>query len=146
MNTITSNIKRIREQKDYSQEGMAVNMGISQSKYSRIESGEASLSIKELQKIADILETDISAFLDNSKITIQNQSNNNEAYGYVENLHIENKETTKKLIQSLEDTIQQMKDEIQHLKNEVEFLRSMIKPDMPQQIVTSGAFGQPDST
>jgi hypothetical protein len=42
-----------------------------------------------LQKIADILETDISAFLDHSKLTIQNQTNHEGAYGngYIENLN-----------------------------------------------------------
>ena len=127
MNRITSNVKRIREQKDYSQDYMAVNMGISQSKYSRIESGEAKFSMIDLQKIADLLETDISEFLDAPKITIQNQTNNDNASGYVENLNIENKETTKQLIQAKDDIIQQMKDENQHLKNEVAFLRSIIE-------------------
>ena len=127
MNNIVSNIKRIREQKGYKQEYMAVKMGITQPSYSRIESQEASLSIEKLQKIADILDTDISAFLDASKITIQNQTNNDGAYGngYVENLTIENKETTQKLIQTLEN-------ENQHLKNEIEFLRSMLKNQSAQ--------------
>ena len=72
------------------------------------------------------MQTDISAFLDTAKISIQNQTINDCANGYVENLHIENKETTKKLIQAKDDTIQQLKNENQHLKNEVEFLRSII--------------------
>jgi transcriptional regulator with XRE-family HTH domain len=122
MNKIVSNVKRIREQKGYSQEYMAVMLGMTQPSYSRIESQEAGLSIEQLQKIADILETDISDFLDNSKISIQNQTNSDVEFvnTCVENLHIENKETTKKLIQALEE-------EIQHLKNEVEFLRSLVK-------------------
>jgi len=128
MNKIASNVKRIREQKDYSQYYMAVKMGISQSKYSRIESGEAPLTMKDLEKIADLLQTDISAFLDAPKITIQNQTNNEGAYGngYVENLNIENKETTKQLIQAKDDIIQQLKEENQHLKNEVAFFHSII--------------------
>ena len=131
MNKIVSNVKRIREQKGYSQEYMAVMLGIKQSSYSRIESQEASLTIEQLQKIADILEIDITALLDSSKITIQNQTNNEGAYcnGYVENLHIEAKETVKKIIQTLEDNIQQLKDENQHLRSEVEFLRSIVKPN-----------------
>ena len=129
MNRISSNVKRIREQMGYPQDFMAVKMGMSQSKYSRIESGDAKFSMKELQEIADLLETDISAFLDAPKITIQNQTNNEGTYGngYVENLHIENKETTKQLIQAKDDTILQLKDENQHLKKEVAFLRSIIE-------------------
>ena len=92
--------------------------------YSRMESEKSKFPIDRLQEIADILDTDISAMLDSSKLTIQNQTNNDNANGYVENLHVENKETTKKLIQTLED-------ENRHLKAEVEFLRSIIKPDNP---------------
>ena len=143
MNNIVSNIKRIREQKAYSQESMALELGITQATYSRLESQKVEkvekdkkynyLTIDRLQKIADILETDITALLDSSKITIQNQTNNEGAYGngYVENLHIENKETAKKLIQTLEKVIQTLEDENRHLKKEVEFLRSIIKPDNP---------------
>ena len=133
MNKIVSNIRRIREQKGYSQDYMGVKLGITQSSYSRIESEDAALSIEQLQKIADILETDISAFLDASKITIQNYTNNDVEFvnGCVENLYIENKETTKKLIQTLEDNIQQLKNENQHLKKQIEFLNSLITKNNP---------------
>ena len=126
MNNIVANIKRIREQKGYPQEYMAVELGITQASYARIENQQSNLSVDRMLQIADILKTDISAFLDASKISIQNQTNHEGAYGngYVENLHIENKETIKKLIQTLEN-------ENQHLKKEVEFLRSIIKLDNP---------------
>ena len=129
MNNITSNVKRIRELRNYTQEHVALMMGMSQSKYSRIENAEAPLTMDDLQKIAEILETDVTAFLDVPKVTIQNQSHNECANGYVENLHIENKETQNKLIQTLEDTIQQLKDENQYLKKQIDFLQSIIKPD-----------------
>ena len=124
MNNIASNIRRIRDQKGISQEYMATQLDMTQPNYSRIESEESKLTIDRLQDIAQILETDIDTLLDSSKITIQNQTNNKGSYGngYVENLHIENKETTKKLIQTLEN-------ENKHLKKEIEFLRSIVKPD-----------------
>ena len=137
MNNIVSNIKRIRDQKGYSQEYMALQLGISQATYSKLESQKVEkdqkLTIGRLQEIADILKTDITALLDSSTLTIHNQTNNEGAYGngYVENLHIENKETTKKLIQTLEKVIQTLENENRHLKKEVEFLRSIIKPDSP---------------
>ena len=121
MKNTNLNIKRIREQKGYSQEFMATKLNISQASYARLESEETKLSIDRLQKIADILETDILTLLDTSKLTIQTQTNNEGAYGngYVENLYIENKETLKKLILTLET-------ENQHLKTEIEFLRSIV--------------------
>jgi len=126
MNNIVSNIRKIREQKGYSQDNMAVELNMTQPSYSRIESGEAKLTFDRLQEIANILETDIAAFLDSSKLTIQNQTNNEGAYGngYVENLIVENKETVNKLIKTLEN-------ENLHLKKEIEFLRSIIKPSNP---------------
>ena len=122
MNNIGNNIKRIRDQKGYSQEFMALQLHISQASYARMENQESKLSVDRLQKIADILETDISTFLDSSKLSIQNQTNNEGAYGngYIENLHVENKETAQKLIHTLEN-------EIEHLKTEIKFLRGIIK-------------------
>jgi len=122
MSNIGFNIKRIREQKGYSQEFMASQLDISQATYARLESEETKLPIDRLQKIATILETDILAFLDSSKLSIYNQTNAEGAYGngYIENLYVENKETLKKLIQTLED-------ENKYLKTEIEFLRSIIK-------------------
>ena len=122
MSDIVSNIKRIREEKRYSQEYMADKLDMKQASYSRLESRESKLTLDRLQEIANILETDISTLLDSSKITIKSQTFNKEAYGngYVENLHVENKETSQKLIQTLEN-------ENQHLKKEIEFLRSLVK-------------------
>ena len=122
MNYTGFNIKRIRDQKGYSQDFMASRLNISQATYARMESQDIKISVERLKQIADILETDITAFFDSMKLTIQNQTNNEGSYGngYVENLHIENKETFKKLIQTLEG-------EIEHLKKEIEFLRSIVK-------------------
>ena len=121
MVNILSNIKRIREQKGYPQAYMAAKLDISQASYARIESQQANLSIDRLQKIAEVLDTDISNLTGASKITIQSQTNNEGAYGngHVENLYLENKETTNKLIQTLEN-------ENLHLKKEIEFLRSFV--------------------
>jgi transcriptional regulator with XRE-family HTH domain len=121
MKNIGLNIKRVREQKGYSQDFMATKLNISQASYARIESQETKLSIDRLQEIANVLDTNIFAFLDTSKLTIQTQTNNEGAYGngYVENLHVENKEIAQKLVQALEN-------ENLHLKTEIEFLRSSI--------------------
>ena len=124
MNNTGFTIKRIREQRGYSQEFMASKLDITQATYARIESQEIKISIDRLQKIADILDTDILSLISPPKLNIQSQTNTDGAYGngYVENLYVENKETLKKLIQTLEN-------ENKHLKSEIEFLRSIIKTD-----------------
>ena len=77
-----------------------------------------------MYKIAEILGTDVSSFFEPSKVVIQSQTNNDHANGYVENLHVENKEAVHKLIQALEN-------ENQHLKEEIAFLRSLVKTGPP---------------
>jgi transcriptional regulator with XRE-family HTH domain len=126
MDSIVSNIRRIRESKGYSQDYMAAKLNTTQETYSRMENRESKLKTDWLQPIADALETNVSAFLDSPKLTIHTQTNSEGAYGnacYVENLHVEHKETTKKLIESLEN-------KIQHLKSENEFLRSLVEKQL----------------
>jgi transcriptional regulator with XRE-family HTH domain len=86
---IGNNIKQIRELKKYSQEYVAQELGISQSSYARIENGTVIPRIDRLQRIAEILEIDVSFLLNttntfsivfnataNQSGYISNQSNN----------------------------------------------------------------------
>ena len=109
---------------------MAVELGISQASYARIESEESKLTVDRLLKITIILETDIAFFLDSSKITIKSKTNNKDAYNnnYLENLYIENKETSQKLIHTLEN-------ENHHLKNEIELLQSIIVTHFSKEVM-----------
>jgi transcriptional regulator with XRE-family HTH domain len=121
MNNIGPKIRRLREQKGYSQEFVASKLDITQASYARIESEEIKVSVDKLQKIAEVLEADISTFFDPARLSIQSQTNHDSSHGngYIENIRFENQEVNKKLIQSLED-------EIKHLKTEIEFLRAMV--------------------
>jgi transcriptional regulator with XRE-family HTH domain len=100
---------------------MAQELDITQESYARLESQKIRLTVERLIKIAEILDVDITEFFSSGKLTIQNQTNSEGAYGngYVENLNIENKETMQKLVRTLEQ-------EIEYLKSEIEFLRSKI--------------------
>lgn len=121
MNNIGFNIRKIREQKGFSQEYMANVLNISQASYARMESEETKITVERLQKIAEILETSIIDFFNNDRYIIHNQNYDN-SYGnaYVHNLTIENKEATEKLIKSYEIRIKE-KDE------QIAFLKSLIK-------------------
>src|ERR1700752_4040915 len=55
MNSIAYNIKRIREEKNLTQEYVASRLGISQNAYSRIENNRTKLSTDRLRLIAHIL-------------------------------------------------------------------------------------------
>jgi hypothetical protein len=64
---------------------------------------------------------------DSNKVTI-NDLNHGGAYGngYIENLHVENKETYKKLIESQEKQIESLKKQIERPEKQLEFLRSLL--------------------
>jgi transcriptional regulator with XRE-family HTH domain len=65
---IARNIKQIRELKNFTQEYMAAQLGISQPSYAKIEQGATVLKIDRLQQIADIFEIDFTALLNTSNI------------------------------------------------------------------------------
>jgi transcriptional regulator with XRE-family HTH domain len=68
INDIARNIKQIRELKSFTQEYMALELGISQPAYVKIEQGLTVLKIDRLQQIADILEVELSALLNSTNI------------------------------------------------------------------------------
>lgn len=59
---IGKRIRKIRESKDYSQENIAGELGITTSAYSKIERGVTDTSTSKLIKIAEILEVEVSQF------------------------------------------------------------------------------------
>jgi transcriptional regulator with XRE-family HTH domain len=65
---IGTNIKNIRELKNLTQEYVANEIELSQSTYARIESGESVPRIDKLQRIAEVLEVDLSTLLSSTNI------------------------------------------------------------------------------
>jgi transcriptional regulator with XRE-family HTH domain len=61
-NNIAYRIRKLRESKDYSQENMAGELGISKSAYSKIERGVTDPSVGRITAIAKILEVDVTYF------------------------------------------------------------------------------------
>jgi transcriptional regulator with XRE-family HTH domain len=80
---IGTNIKNIRELKNFSQEYVSTEIGLSQSTYSRIENGTAPVKIDTLQRIAEVLEVDLSTLI--STTNIFNFKDATNQYGYVNN-------------------------------------------------------------
>lgn len=119
MNNLGFNIRKIREQKGFSQEYMANELDISQASYARLENEDTKITVERLQKIAEILETNIIDFFNTDKFIIHNQ-NYEGSYGgnsYVQNLNVENKETTAKLITSYEERLKEKDEQIHFLKS-----------------------------
>lgn len=100
MKNIIEKIKKIRLQKGYSHEFMALELNISQVAYSKIEKNETKLTVERLFKIAEILEVKIDDILD---IQPSNQMNKKSSTDYlqnqeIQNLHHDNKEVYEELI------------------------------------------------
>lgn len=128
MNSIGINIRRIREQKGFSQEYLANELNISQATYARLENEDTKITVDRLFQIAKILNTEITDFFNDSKLNIHTQTYNAEAYGngYVQNLIIENKEIVNELVESYRERLKE-KD------TQIEFLKSLLNPSENKQ-------------
>lgn len=80
---VVYNIKKVRELKNYTQEFMAENLGISTKSYSNIETGESKLYLDRLIKICDTLEISVEKILNLECSMIFN--NYEKQSGYFEN-------------------------------------------------------------
>lgn len=58
MRTVALNIRKVREYRDYTQEYLAMKLGISQNAYSKIELAYTRITLERLIQIAQILEVD----------------------------------------------------------------------------------------
>lgn len=56
---IATNIRKVREERNYTQEYLALKLGISQNAYSKIELGYTKITVERLFHIAHILDADI---------------------------------------------------------------------------------------
>ncbi len=56
---VAAKIRKIREEKSYSQDYLAAKLGISQNAYSKIELGYSNITLSRLISISEILEIDL---------------------------------------------------------------------------------------
>lgn len=108
---VGKNIKNLRELKNYTQTYMAEQLNLSVAGYGKIERDETDISLKRINQIAQILETDISTILNFESKNVFNQSYNTTANGIVHTQQIVNDST------KLNDTIQSLCNEIITLRD-----------------------------
>ena len=104
-------IKQLRELKNFTQEYMAQQLGLSTRAYSKIESGETQLTINRLNDISEILGIDPIEVLGFDERQV---FNNCKQEG---NIGINHINIPEKLIQQYEKTIQILEDEVALLKS-----------------------------
>ena len=109
-------LKQLRELKNFTQEYMAQQLGLSTRAYSKIESGETQLTINRLNEIAAILEVDpIQALGFDHQNVFNNYGTQEENIGLNQTITISDK------------LIEQYESRIRHLEDEILFLRAMVK-------------------
>lgn len=63
MEKIEIKLRRLRYEKGYTQEEIAMKLGISQATYSRLESGQSKLDVEMMYKIVKVYGLDLKEFL-----------------------------------------------------------------------------------
>lgn len=120
---IGERVKNVREQRNYSQQYVATKLGVSQKAYSKIETGETKLSVENLMKLSEILDTTINDLLDSVGNAVYNNLGTHTGEGVV--IH---KTTSDKISELYEKILQSKDEEIQRLKQQNDsFLKTIEK-------------------
>ncbi|GAA4315262.1 hypothetical protein GCM10023149_11790 [Mucilaginibacter gynuensis] len=69
---VANKIRRMREDRNYSQDYLAAKLGISQNAYSKIELGYSQVTIERLYRIAEVLEYNFADFFDEDELPGKN--------------------------------------------------------------------------
>ncbi|MBK9592347.1 MAG: helix-turn-helix transcriptional regulator [Crocinitomicaceae bacterium] len=117
--SIGKKIKQLRELRNYTQLHMAENLGMTVGGYGKIERDETDVTIGRLNRIAEILETDISAVLNFDSSHVFNQYNNKNAAGIVQNQQIIGDNGLGEIFDQFKKEISDLKEQINQLKTKV---------------------------
>jgi transcriptional regulator with XRE-family HTH domain len=113
---IGKNIRSIRELKNYKQDYMADQLGITQRAYSKIENDEVAINVDKLYDIANILQVQVSELLPDQGKQVFNNFGNNKENGLVVNNYQTEKELYEKLLTQKDALISQLEKHITHLE------------------------------
>lgn len=133
-NELGCKVKKMRELMGLKQEYMAASIGISQSRYSEIESGIANITLERLEKISEVLNTTPEAIQAYDEKAIVNFLTPPLTYGitpeataYLPQLPTEIRVIVNEIATVFEAKISNQMREIQHIKQELDSLRTLIK-------------------
>ena|ERR1035437_9856126 len=114
---VNEKIRKLRELSGKTQLEVAEVLGLTQSNYSKIESGKLDITIKQVECIAELLELKLEDIIGFNEHIIFNMTKNRKANGVV----INNK-ASKNENKLYEDLIMSQKEQIDHLKLIIEKL------------------------
>ncbi len=115
---IGSKIRRLRENKGFSQEEMAERLQISRSAYSRIESGETNSWVNHIEKLCENLDIRPEDFFINSDNNINTNQDNASAVqtNTHHDTHITINQLSEKVIELYEERIKELKEQVEFWK------------------------------
>lgn len=117
--TVSDRLKKIRLEKNVSQDFLAKKLGFTQKAYSKIENNETKLNVDILQRISEILKVPIEFFFNNSQQPTLNDFSNRTGGDnviYKNNATEKMEELFKDLIKSKDDVIASKNQEIEMMK------------------------------
>jgi transcriptional regulator with XRE-family HTH domain len=123
MNTqIGNKIRRLRENKGFSQEEMAERLQISRSAYSRIESGETNSWVNHIEKLCKELDMKVEDLLITSDNNINTNQDNASAVqtSTHQDTHITINQLSEKVIELYEERIKELKEQVEFWKSKTQ--------------------------
>lgn len=117
--TIADRLKKMRLEKNVSQDFLAKKLGFTQKAYSKIENNETKLNVEVLQRISEVLEVPIESFFNNNSQPILNDFSNRTGGDnviYKNNSTEKIDELYKQLLDAKDEVIKSKVDEIENLK------------------------------
>jgi transcriptional regulator with XRE-family HTH domain len=127
--TISDRLKKIRLEKNVSQDFLAKKLGFTQKAYSKIENNETKLNVDVLQRVSEILEVPIESFFNNSQQPVLNDFSNRTGGDnviYKNNSTEKIEDLYKELLKSKDDVIKSKIQEIDSLKIVIKKLEDLI--------------------
>ncbi len=112
---IGQKIKKIRELRNFTQQHMAQELGVTQSAYSKMEMGESDITYKKLEHISSILGIPVDEIVTFNDQMVFNVMHNQTGNGLVVNKGISDQERAL------------YEDQIQFLKEQNEYLKRMLE-------------------
>lgn len=117
--TVSDRLKKVRLEKNLSQDFLAKKLGITQKAYSKIENNETKLNVDVLQRVSEVMDVPIETFFNNSQQPILNDFSNRTGGDnviYKNNSIDKIEELYKELLKSKDEVISSKVSEIETLK------------------------------
>jgi transcriptional regulator with XRE-family HTH domain len=106
-------IRKLRESRDYTQENMAAELGITAGAYAKIERGETDASFTRLVHIAEILDVQLSNLLSGTSASPSFEETGTSGYGFASKTELD---TLSQLIRQISRKLEKLETEMALLK------------------------------